>query len=393
MPKLIWTKIEIDPLTKFVSKSYTKLNKSIVVKRLLIVSRRLTCIPLKLLLDSRAVRRQLMTGGGNGLLGELAGGHMEFKELEYICTVAEYGSITKAAQALFISQPSLSFFISRTEERLGLKLFEREVSPLRLTYAGELYVQKAREILRTSDMVRREFRDISHNLKGKMRIGFPTDRASYMLPFILPAFNKAYPGIRIEIKETSSQHLLEEVERGNVDFVVVPLQEDKDLETDLASAVVYEEELYLTLQKAMLPPNAISSDKPDTVELSKLNGLPLILLKKGRGIRTKVDKMFRTSKVKPNVLMEVDSNATAYRLSAAGVGAAIVPSLTLGLSKSGVPVEKYHLVCPETATWKVRVVYKKDTYIGLVEKDFFLIAREVMQKIADEQLKESQRKG
>ena len=72
---------------------------------------------------------------------------MDFRELTYITTIADCGSVTEAAKRLYISQPSLSYILGKVEEDLGVKLFDRKTSPLTLTYAGERYVETAREIL------------------------------------------------------------------------------------------------------------------------------------------------------------------------------------------------------------------------------------------------------
>ena len=305
---------------------------------------------------------------------------MEFRELKYICTVAEYGNITKAAQALFVSQPSLSHFIARTEEKLGVQLFDRQTTPLRLTYAGEIYVQKAREIIQTSDLLTKEFRDISRNLKGRLRVGFPKERASYMLPLILPQFKAAYPGIKISTLENNGERLLDAVERGLVDFMILPIQRNK-LGTDLTSVVLYEEELFLTVKSESMPSECLVKGSNDTVDLHLLSGKSFILLHKGHAARAKVDQLFRSYRIKPDIAMETESNTTAYRLSATGIGAAIVPALTINLSNPGGPTDIYHLGAERPVTWEVCATYKKDAHIGVVEQKFLDIASKVMHTI------------
>jgi len=302
---------------------------------------------------------------------------VEFRELKYICTVAEYGNITKAAQALFVSQPSLSHFIARTEEKLGVQLFDRKTTPLRLTYAGELYVQKAWEIIRTGELLTKEFRDISQNLKGRLRVGFPKERASYMLPLILPQFKAVYPGIKISILENNGERLLDAVERGLVDFMILPVQKNK-LGMDFTSVVLYEEELFLTVKSGGMPSECLAKGCSDTVDLHSLSGKPFILLHKGHAARAQVDKLFRSYQIKPDIVMETESNTTAYRLSAAGIGAAIVPALTINLSNPGGATDIYHLNAEKPVTWQVCATYKKDAYIGVVEKKFLDIASKIM---------------
>ena len=112
---------------------------------------------------------------------------MDFRELTYITAVADEHSVTEAAKRLYISQPSLSYIISKAEQELGVKLFDRKTNPLTLTYAGEIYVERAREILRIRDNMRRELTDIGHGQKGRINIGFsPTLR--WRFSGIFPGF-------------------------------------------------------------------------------------------------------------------------------------------------------------------------------------------------------------
>lgn len=85
---------------------------------------------------------------------------MELRQFTYVNQVPECGSFTKAAAKLFISQPALSNYISKVEEDLGVKLFDRSAMPLKLTYAGEQYLKRAKVILRQMEDMNRELRDI-----------------------------------------------------------------------------------------------------------------------------------------------------------------------------------------------------------------------------------------
>ena len=81
---------------------------------------------------------------------------MDFKQLAYIIKVAECRNITKAAKELFISQPSLSQFITKAEEELGVRLFDRSMNPLSLTYAGTKYIEAARKIIMVNENIKKE---------------------------------------------------------------------------------------------------------------------------------------------------------------------------------------------------------------------------------------------
>lgn len=108
---------------------------------------------------------------------------MELRQFTYVDMVAACGSFTKAAAKLFISQPALSNYIGKVEEELGVKLFDRSSTPLTLTYAGEQYLKRARVIIGQIHEMDKEIRDITQNMKGKIRLGFPSERIIYMRRF------------------------------------------------------------------------------------------------------------------------------------------------------------------------------------------------------------------
>lgn len=132
---------------------------------------------------------------------------MEFKELEYIIAIAKYGNITKAAQSLFISQPSLSKYLKNLENNLNIRLFNRLGNRFILTFAGESYIKNAKEIILIKERLLSELRDISEFKRGKLNVAFTYTRGSYMIPETIPVFKAAYPHIDINLIEDSSSNL------------------------------------------------------------------------------------------------------------------------------------------------------------------------------------------
>ena len=123
---------------------------------------------------------------------------MDSKQLQYILKVAECQNITRAAEQLYVSQPALSSFISKVEEELGAKIFNRSTTPLTLTQAGECYVKTAKKILALQENLKEEVENINCCREGVIRIGLSDMRATSLLPFVLPEFQRLYPNIRIQ---------------------------------------------------------------------------------------------------------------------------------------------------------------------------------------------------
>ncbi|MEN6314888.1 MAG: LysR family transcriptional regulator, partial [Clostridiaceae bacterium] len=148
---------------------------------------------------------------------------MDFRQLHYMLKVAEEKSFSKAAKKLYISQPSLSQYISNVEQQLGVRLFDRTTNPLTLTYAGELYEETAKNILYLKDQLLSQMDDIANLQRGHITIGISPFRSTYFLPTILPLFKKNYPGIDVSLAEGTMAELLELAINGATDFSIMTL--------------------------------------------------------------------------------------------------------------------------------------------------------------------------
>ena len=143
---------------------------------------------------------------------------MDFKDLSYVLAIAKYQNITKAAESLYITQPTLTKFLQGLERDLGQKLFKRLGNRYVLTYAGERYTAKAGEILNLKKELDLEMGDIIRNNAGSLKIAFPTMRGTYMLPCTLPIFNSLYPNVKLDILEAHSSQLEGMLQNGDADL-------------------------------------------------------------------------------------------------------------------------------------------------------------------------------
>ena len=305
---------------------------------------------------------------------------MDFREMLYITTVADCRSITAAARKLYISQPSLSHIVSKVEQDVGVKLFDRGTSPLTITYAGEKYVETARKILLMSDNLRKELIDAGLGEKGRINFGMPTERAGYMLPAVIPEFKKQYPGIELQVMEAKSDELLQAILRDDISFYVIPRSQG-ELPVGLKAESIYREQLLLVAEGSMLTEDMFLDEssvlnmtegkrKNRCVNLSKMANLPFIMLKKGHSIRKKTDLVLRQYGIDPKIMIELSSCISAVQLAAAGLGVAIVPQRAIDALGGMERFNCYDFsVTPEF--WSVNAVYKENMYLGRAER--FLI--------------------
>ena len=129
---------------------------------------------------------------------------MDFRELNYVLAIEKYHNITKAAESLYVSQPTLSKFLANLEHDLGQKLFRKLGNKYILTFAGQKYVDTAREILLLKSNLDIELADILKKDVGVLNVAFPRMRCTYMLPATLPVFQAEHPNIKINVFEGSS---------------------------------------------------------------------------------------------------------------------------------------------------------------------------------------------
>lgn len=297
---------------------------------------------------------------------------MDFREFRYMIAVADCQSITKAAAKLYVSQPSLSHLIARVEQELGLKLFDRTAYPIRLTYAGERYVDTARKILMLDDDMRREFMDISEGRKGRITVGIPTERGGYMLPGILTRFKKEFPGIEVSVLEGSSELLIDSVLKGQTNFIIIPeTQKVPELEQEL----IYREELFFIAGHEMVKEFNCCLDS-HTVNPEKLSGMPFVLQNRGHSIRKIADSIFKKYQIIPQVVMETHSSLTAATMAAAGSAVTIVPARTVEMVNQTDGYGIYSIGEPPV-TWDVVACYRKDAYLDKTQRRFITIAQEL----------------
>lgn len=143
---------------------------------------------------------------------------MDFRSMNYICTIAKCQTISKAAEELYISQPSLSLYLKKLESELNLKLFERINKKMYPTYAGKKYIEYAQSILQLNNRLNVEMISLANYKTGRLSIGSTHTRTSYILRDLLPIFQRRYPDFIIEIKEGTHEQLVHMLDSHLIDF-------------------------------------------------------------------------------------------------------------------------------------------------------------------------------
>ncbi|GIP13690.1 LysR family transcriptional regulator [Paenibacillus sp. FSL R5-0527] len=289
---------------------------------------------------------------------------MELRQLLYTLKIAEEKNFSRAADKLHIAQPSLSQQLSKLEQELGVKLFQRNTSTVELTYAGASFIQHAQKIMDAVAQLRQEMDDISQLRAGRVVVGSMPITGSHLLPYVLPAFKEAYPDIEITLLEDTSLNLEKLTAGGGTDLSLLslPLQEPT-----LAYEPIGEEIIDLAV-----PPNhrlASSGEARSGVKLEQLRDEPFIVLKKGQGFRKLTVDLCRGAGFEPNVVFESNNIETVQSLVAAGMGITLVPRFIARAKRSEL-IPAYLPLAEPVPSRTLVIAYRKGRYLSKAAEAF-----------------------
>ena len=290
-------------------------------------------------------------------MADSGGEYVDSKQIQYILKVAECQNITRAAEQLYVSQPALSHFISKAEEELGAKIFNRGTTPLTLTQAGEHYVKTARMMIALQENLRREIDDLNNCRDGEVRLGLSDMRATSLLPFVLPEFKRLYPNVRIKTVESSSRTVEENVRNGAVDLGIIPLF---DYGEDLCAKVLYDEELVLVSSEEL--PSERGLVRP-WVAIEEVTGRDFVLLSGGNRIRKAVDAIFLEHGVRPRSVIESRNNMTVYMIATTGIALAIVPETVVRMMNP-MRLPRIYSIGKSGFHWNIGAIYREDAVLS-----------------------------
>ncbi|MFV0414692.1 MAG: LysR family transcriptional regulator, partial [Oscillospiraceae bacterium] len=147
---------------------------------------------------------------------------MKLLQLEYFCAACRFGNITKASQALHISQPAITSAIKELENEFGVTLISRKSRGFTLSYEGELLLRRAESLLEQADTLRRTMQEAGKNRK-LLRLGVPPMVGTCFFPEIYKSFHISHPEIHFTTQEDGSENLLEALNAGLLDILILPL--------------------------------------------------------------------------------------------------------------------------------------------------------------------------
>jgi len=296
--------------------------------------------------------------------------HHTLRQLEVFSTIARLGSFTRAAEELFLTQPTISMQIRKLTDSVGVPLFEQVGKKIFLTDAGRELNRTCREIFAQLERFEMFVADLKGLDTGRLRLSVVTT-AKYFMPRLLGSFCQLHPGIEVSLKVSNRERILERL-ADNVDDLYILGQPPEELEA--------EAEPFLQNSLVVLAPVGHPLSGKKKISLARLAKEPFLLRESGSGTRIATERLFTAHGLKLNVRMELGSNEAIKQAIVGGLGVSVLSRHTLVmdapagqitiLDVDGFPIER---------NWYV--VYPSGKKLSVVASAFFAHLRQVPREL------------
>lgn len=290
---------------------------------------------------------------------------MDIRHLQYFMEVVRCHSFTKAAEALHVTQPTISKMVKSLEEELGVVLLDRSGKQVKPTDAGEAIVHQAQLIVNAFDSLSSDLADIVQLKKGKIRIGLPPMAGARFFPKVIGEFRKLYPFIRLELIEDGAKKIERSLENGSLDIGVVVMPTNTELYDSFAFV---REQLMLLVH----PGHRLAGDAP--VPLQALRDEPFILFRDDFALHDRIPAACIEAGFQPNVVFESSQWDFISEMVAADLGIAMLPeTICRDLDKRRIAVVPLK---PPGIPWHLAMIWRKEAYMSYAMKEWIHFAKE-----------------
>ncbi len=253
---------------------------------------------------------------------------MTITQLHYVLAVAEHQNFTRAAEKVFVTQPTLSMQIQKLEEELDILIFDRSKKPIELTETGKKIVQQARNIVNESDRIKDIVDQQKGFIGGLFRLGVIPTVMPTLLPMFLNNFIKKYPKVKLKIEELHTEAMLEKIKEGHLDagIAATPLEEE----------TIKEQPLFYEPFVAYIPAGH-RLHRNEKIQASDLDLDDILLLEDGHCFKDGILNICKSNKLSDDDKFSLESGSfeTMIKLANEGLGMTLLPYLhTLDVRES-----------------------------------------------------------
>jgi LysR family transcriptional regulator, low CO2-responsive transcriptional regulator len=283
-----------------------------------------------------------------------------FHQLKVFEVTARRGSFTRAAEELFLTQPTVSIQMKQLTKAVGLPLFEQVGKRLFLTQAGQELLNTCQDIFERLSQFEMTISDLQGLKRGQLKLSVITT-AKYVIPRLLGPFCEQYPGIDVSLIVTNHESILERL-RDNLDDLYIPSQSPDNIDVHCHS--------FLDNPLVVLASRNHPLAREKFIPIERLNGQAFIMREPGSGTRQAVEKLLHDRDIAIRVRLELGSNEAIKQAVAGGLGISVLSRHCLALegetgqlvilNVEGFPIERH---------W--HIVYPKGKQLSVVARTFF----------------------
>lgn len=276
---------------------------------------------------------------------------MTITQLHYVLAVAEHQNFTKAAQKVFVTQPTLSMQIQKLEDELDVLIFDRSKKPIELTETGKKIVQQARNIVNESDRIKDIVDQQKGFVGGLFRLGVIPTVMPTLLPMFLNTFIKKYPKVRLKIEELHTEAIIEKLQDGHLDAAIAA--------TPLELPNIKEQVLYYEPFVGYIPPgHRLHSQKK--IEVDDLDLEDILLLEDGHCFKDGILNLCKATRNASGERFQLETGSfeTMVKLANEGLGMTLLPYLqTIDMKEN--EKDNLRMFTEPTPAREVSLIYNK----------------------------------
>ena len=290
------------------------------------------------------------------------------KKYEYVIAVERFGGITQAAEHLGISQPTFSKYLKKLEQELGVELVDRSTLPIKLTRAGECFVEAGKRFLDLDRQLNKQLTDVKLGGGSVVRVGISPSRTAYTMPEVVAHFKGVCPDVQVVIEERTTAELNARLSEGELDLVISLLD---DGTRGFERRELFDEGVVLAV------PRTMAAGCESVVDA--LRAAPLISVGRGQVMWQLLGEMVDRLSL-DGAKIECQSIESAMSLVRAGLGATVVPSYMAGKEEQNVKFFDLEGVLTGGFKRTVCLFYRKEQFLSKAELAFIDSVLAVLKK-------------
>ncbi len=247
-----------------------------------------------------------------------------FRQLEILLSVYEHKSIKAAAEALHLTQPTVSMQLKKLSDSIDLRLYDQLGRKLVFTEAGESLAHAAQDVLQRMENLEMDLSQLRGLKAGTLRLSVVTT-SKYFIPHLLGPFCERYPDVDVEFNVGNRQQIIQRLNEGIDDFFVF---------SNLPDSVEYEAIDFMENQLVAIAPSDHPLSRRSNIDLKQLEHEPFLMREKGSGTRFAIESFLKSHRANVTVRMTIESNEAIKHSVMSGLGISILSKHTLAFGES-----------------------------------------------------------